>query len=760
MSRPDQGRRRGPGREGRGPGTAAGTLVALLLLFSSRVPSQAGIWGLPGGGEGKPFRFSSADATGKNRDYRVLHPKEELVLCDPKGSGVITHIWMTVDPGRAMPFSARKVVLRIYWEDEAEPAVEVPVGDFFGMGLGIRHNLWTLPVRVSAEGRAMNCFLPMPFRKEAKVTLENQGGKSVLVYWNIDGTWGGAGDGGLYFHAVYRQEVPALSGMEYEILDVKGAGRYVGTLFCLQQTMPGWPGEGNDRFYVDGDVLATLEGTGLEDYFLDAWDFRPSSSPFYAIPLSTGEETGSVHTALRWHLADRVTFRKSLRVTVEKRGRAFDSKGVLTGNGRRRDHYSSVAFFYLDRPARPPGLPLPKVGKRIFPEVFPEKRFLKGPLLEAEDIQDLLPEGKLRRLEANHLLWGGARILEWTPKGPGASLVLPVDRLRPGVYKAWADLRCGRDCGKFQVSVSGGETLEFDAFLDKRRELCLPRRIHLGSFSVQGRRARVVFKSLGRNAFSRGTKLELDRLRLERTGDLPEEGGAGGGKEKAVPRRKAERGGPPPPVVVVPFFSVPLKIDGVLEPAWKAAAKETLGIDTTGAPSPQGAATVLRVAADPKGLCLAFQCADRDVSSPYGKRDESLWLADAVEVFLDADGDGKDYVEVEVSPKGVLFDSSFKGPRRGEARSWNPAVEVGVKVEGTLNRPDDTDRGWVAELRIPWKEIPDGGGGPPSRGTTWRANFFRVERSRGGKGFGLSWAPVPEGDYHTLYRFGILRFGR
>ncbi len=737
----------------------------LLLLFPFRGAAQPGAWGLPAPGRGRPFRFSSADATGANRDYRILHRKEELVLCDAKGSGMITHIWMTVDPGRAMPFSARKVIFRIYWEDRAEPAVEVPVGDFFGMGLGIRHNLWTLPVRVSAEGRAMNCFLPMPFKKEARLTLENQGEKDVLVYWNIDGTWGGAVAGMPYLHAVYRQEVPALSELEYEVLNVKGSGRYLGTLFCIQQTTPGWPGEGNDRFYLDGRIPADLEGTGLEDYFLDAWDFRPSNSPFYAVPLSTGEETGSVHTALRWHLADPIYFRKSLMVTIEKRGRVYDDRGVLKGNGRRRDHYSSVAWFYLDRPARPPGLPLPKVEKLVFPQVYPEKRFLRGPLVEAEDVENATAAGRLRVVGADHLLWGGGGLLEWTPAGAGSTLDLPVENLRPGVYECRVTLRRGREGGLFRVSVPGGTPAAFDAFLDRRVELCLPSRIYLGPFPVRGRRTVLEFKSLGRSAYSRGTKLELDRIRLVRKGDLPGKTQAGeGGGEKAGGgarvRLEKKRKGFPLPVAVVPFFGTPLVIDGVLEPAWNKAAREDLGIDLTGAPAPAGAATLVRIAADPKGLCLAFQCADRDVSSPYTRRDDPLWHADAVEVFLDPDGDGKDYVELEVSPRGVLFDSSFRGPRRGEDRSWNPAVQAAVKVDGTLNRPGDTDRGWVAELRIPWKEIPGRGGGRPSPGAAWRANFFRVERSRGSRGLGLSWAPVPEGDYHTLYRFGILRFGK
>ncbi len=775
MSRSD---RRGPGlRAGsRGgvpfPGKEPflwGFPLFLLLFFSgagglSSALGQGEAWGLPAPGGGKPFRFSSADATGANRDYRVLHRKEELVLCDAKGPGTITHIWMTVDPGRELPFSARKVIFRIYWEDQAEPAVEVPLGDFFGMGLGIRHNLWTLPVRVSAEGRAMNCFFPMPFLKEARLTLENQGEKDVLVYWNIDGTRGMAPGGACYFHAVYRQEVPALSAMEYEILEVKGSGRYLGTLFCIQQTTPGWPGEGNDRFYVDGDTLPTLEGTGLEDYFLDAWDFRPSNSPFYAIPLSTGEETGSVHTALRWHLADPVRFRRSLRVTVEKRGRVYDDKGVLRGNGLRKDHYSSVAFFYLDKPARPPGNPLPKVRRLVFPEVRPEARFLRGPLLEAEDAPDLTAQGSLRVLGANRLLWGGGRILEWTPSGKGAVLDVPMEDLRPGVYSCRVTLRRGRAGGRFQVSLPGGEALAFDAFLDKREELCLPERIYLGTFPVEGRRTVLEFKSLGRNAFSRGTKLEVDRIRLERKGDLPgrkeKAGRKAGGRGEGRKRKSLKGKNLPLPVAVVPFFRVPLKIDGVLEAAWKGAAREDLGVDTTGAPAPPGLATLVRVAADPVGLCLAFQCADKDVSTPYAKRDDPLWRADAVEVFLDPDGDGKDYVELEVSPKGVLFDASFQGPRRGENLSWNPAVEAGVKVDGTLDQPADKDRGWVVELRIPWKEIPGAGGKAPRPGAAWRANFFRVDRSKGSRGAGLSWAPVPEGDYHTLYRFGILRFGK
>ena len=534
-------------RRGRPPGFPWGRLFlpAILAFAGPGGAAQGGAFGLPYPRGGRPFRVSSADATGANKDYRILHRKEELALCDVEGAGTITHIWMTVDPGMAMPFSARKIVFRIYWEDQAEPAVEVPVGDFFGMGLGIRHDLWTLPVRVSAEGRAMNCFLPMPFRKEARVTLENQGEKDVLVYWNIDGVMGGnSTSAAMYFHAVYRQEIPACSVLDYDVLDVKGSGRYLGTLFCIQQTTPGWPGEGNDRFYLDGDTLPALEGTGLEDYFLDAWDFRRSFSPFYAVPLSTGEEVGSVHTALRWHLADPIFFRKSIRVTLGKRGRVYDAQGKLRGNGLRRDHYSSVAFFYLDRPARPPGLPLPKVKARVFPEVRPEKRFVKGPSVEAEGAEDLRAEGRLREIPANHLLWGGGALLRWTPAGPGAKLTLAVGDLRPGVYRAWADLRRGRRGGRFRVRAGKGEVLDFDAYLDKAEPLCLPERIFLGSFSVEEGRVTFVFRSLGRSAFSRGGILELDRVGLERRGDLPGRAGGEGGKKG---EEQASAGLPPFP---------------------------------------------------------------------------------------------------------------------------------------------------------------------------------------------------------------------
>ena len=701
---------------------------------------------------GRPFRFSSADPGKRNRDYMIIKPRQELVLCDQEGEGLITHIWMTVDPGLQLDQAPKKVILRIYWDGELCPAVETPLGDFFGMGFGLRHDLWTLPVRVSAEGRAMNCFLPMPFKKGFKVTLENQGRKHILAYWNIDGRWRDLPDDTGYFHAVYRQEIPDKSGPEYEILYARGKGVYIGTFLCIQQIWPGWPGEGNDRFYVDGAARPTLEGTGLEDYFLDAWDFRTSNSPFYAIPLSTGEKVGSLHSALRWHICDPVYFEKEIMVTVEKLGRVYSGSGKLVGNGERHDNYSSVAYFYLDKPCMDGRIPIPVVSKRIFPVVYPEKRFLDGIIYEVEDISNVKPDGKVRVVQADPLLWGGGALVKWVPKASGSRFSLPLEGLLPGIYELEITVRRGRKGGMFSMAFGAGEKTTLDAYLDKKLVLCMPEVCFLGPCLLfRSRDAALNITCTGRNAFSRGRILEIDRVKLIRKGDIP---------PSMLPRKLPVKVSAFPKAVV-PFSSEAMAIDGKLEEkAWKKSPALWLVNATTGLPVFQGRRTLVRLVADPKGLCLAFFCEDKDISTPYGRRDDPLWHADAVEVFIDANGNGKDYLEIEVSPKGVIFDAYFLAPRKKRLLSWNPLVEKAVTIDGTLNDPGDKDSMWTVEMRIPWSEIPDSGGKIPGSGEKWRMNLYRCDFSKGEFPSGQAWSVVPNGDYHSLARFGIIVFGR
>lgn len=320
-------------------------------------------------------RASSADPDlDKNGDARTIRPGETLLLADLQGPGAITHFWNTVASGD--PFSGRSLVLRIFWDGAEKPSVEVPLGDFFGVGHGAVATFHSLPVSVSSYGRSRNCFWRMPFRNSAKVTLTNETTQfgDVSFYYYLD--WEKLPelpDDVLYFHARYHQAMPAQPG-DYTLLETRGRGHYVGTVYSVHQVKLGWFGEGDDRFYIDDEPLPSLRGTGTEDYFGDAWGFRQFATPFYGVSLWEGVFPGDRVTAYRWHLNDPIRFRKSLKVAIEHKGSIYTDAGIQVASSTERpDWISSVAFWYQTPPVVCQK-PLPPAKQRIAPyRVLPAK---------------------------------------------------------------------------------------------------------------------------------------------------------------------------------------------------------------------------------------------------------------------------------------------------------------------------------------------------------------------------------------------------
>jgi len=296
----------------------------------------------------QPRRESSSNPDlNSNGDARSIAPGGTLVLGELEGPGIITHLWCTV--GSIDPFHGRSLVLRIYWDSADKPSVETPLGDFFGVGHGAAACFDSLPVSVSSYGRARNCFWRMPFRKSAKVTVTNESKvyPTDSFYYHLD--WqkhDSLPDDIAYFHARYRQAMPSQPG-DYTILETTGRGHYVGTVYSVHQIELGWFGEGDDRFYVDGEPVPSIRGTGTEDYFCDAWGFRQFSTPFFGVSLWEGYFAGDRVSAYRWHLSDPIAFKTSLKVTIEHKGSIFtDAAQELGSFIERPDWISSVAFWY------------------------------------------------------------------------------------------------------------------------------------------------------------------------------------------------------------------------------------------------------------------------------------------------------------------------------------------------------------------------------------------------------------------------------
>ena len=338
--------------------------IAAAAIFCA-APHNASAQGNPLDGldrlksfESRRASSSAEDWRNGNGDARPIEPGGTLTLAELEGPGVITHIWFTI--AHDAQFYSRLMTLRMYWDGEEHPSVECPIGDFFGIGHGVDQPFLSLPIRVTSDGRARNCYWPMPFRKSARITVTNESDKPCRAfYYYVD--WqkhASLPEDTAYFHAMYRQEHPCVMGRNYLLADIVGRGHYVGTIQSVYHCSPGWYGEGDDFFFIDGEQEPSLRGTGTEDYFCDAWGFRQQDGPFYGTPLWEGMQTGNRGTAYRFHIPDPVVFQKSLRAEIEHKGSQTFPDGTKSGFIERDDLMSSVALWYQTEPHKPwPALP-------------------------------------------------------------------------------------------------------------------------------------------------------------------------------------------------------------------------------------------------------------------------------------------------------------------------------------------------------------------------------------------------------------------
>jgi hypothetical protein len=288
-------------------------------------------------------------------------------LMDVAGPGTIQHIWITVDSKHY-----RDLILRFYWDGEKSPSVECPVGDFFCNGWKTRHNVLALPINVNPSG-GFNCYFPMPFRKHARVTVENRCPADVSgFFYTINFADGPVDEDEAYFHAQFRRANPLPYKHDYVILDgVKGRGHYVGTYMAWQQNSDGWWGEGEFKAFLDGDVeFPTICGTGTEDYFGGAWCFGDNySAPFLgyadlsmlAQPGRKMGQQGNRHGMYRFHVMDPIRFRSDLKATMQALGWRSEGRYLPL-----QDDIASVAYWYQTEPHAE----FPRLGSRDDLEVI------------------------------------------------------------------------------------------------------------------------------------------------------------------------------------------------------------------------------------------------------------------------------------------------------------------------------------------------------------------------------------------------------
>ena len=294
----------------------------------------------------------------KVNPYVRIQPGETFTMAEIEGPGAIQHIWMT--PTGKWRFS----ILRIYWDDETEPSVECPVGDFFGMGWNQYAPLVSLAVCVN-PGSAFNCYWVMPFRKKCRITMENVSDQDPMkLYYQIDYTLTEVPPDAAYFHAQYRRLNPNETSV-YAIVDgIKGKGHYVGVYLAWGVNNNGWWGEGEIKFYIDGDTkFPTICGTGTEDYFCGSYNFdREGKYTEFCTPYSGLHQVirpdGTYQSQqrfgmYRWHIMDPVRFEKDLRVTIQDLGWRQGGRYLA-----QKSDIASVCYWYQTDPhARFPKLP-------------------------------------------------------------------------------------------------------------------------------------------------------------------------------------------------------------------------------------------------------------------------------------------------------------------------------------------------------------------------------------------------------------------
>jgi hypothetical protein len=297
----------------------------------------------------------------------TIKAKTTFTIANIVGSGSIQHIWMT--PTGNWRYS----IFRIYWDDEAEPSVEAPVGDFFCMGWGQYSPLQSLAVCVN-PGSAFNCYWPMPFRRKCRITMENIGEEDMTLYYQVDYLETDVPSDAAYFHAQFRKVQSVPYKANYVLVDsIRGKGQYVGTYLAYGSRNNGWWGEGEIKFFMDGDTqFPTICGTGTEDYFCGSYDFDTRKKNSAGIEISSYTEFCSPYTGLaqvirgdghynveqrfglyRWHIADPIRFEKMLKVTIQDLGWRQDGRYLPL-----QDNISSVVYWYQLEPHAPfPRLP-------------------------------------------------------------------------------------------------------------------------------------------------------------------------------------------------------------------------------------------------------------------------------------------------------------------------------------------------------------------------------------------------------------------
>jgi len=374
-------------------------LIIILCLITTIISQAQSLYEMPANPQSRLSSFENPNSikgnggktnkTAKGNAFENMEPGETKKLLDIKGEGAIQRIWLTIDHN---PVKLRSLRLQFFWDGSNKPAVDVPLGDFFGYNLG-KQVAFQSALFSSGEGRSYNCYIPMPFKKAAKVLLINEGTERVKLFYDIDFLLHKLPLNTLYFHAYWNRQQSGQLGDDYILLPkIEGKGRFLGISVGLNTDTSyskSWWGEGEVKMYLDGDTkYPTINGTGAEDYIGSAWGLGTFTNWYQGCTIAN-DSTGQFNF-YRWHIPDAIYFNKDIKVTIQQIGgwmkedmKRLNQRGVnfkaITVDGPagftrlldmenpplltdpafpegwvnfyRIDDYSSVSYFYLDKPA-------------------------------------------------------------------------------------------------------------------------------------------------------------------------------------------------------------------------------------------------------------------------------------------------------------------------------------------------------------------------------------------------------------------------
>lgn len=368
-------------------------------------------------------------------NWTTIEPGGELELLDVAGSGRIIRVWMTLTAdGDTHPL--RSLTFLAWWDGAAEPAVRVPVGDFFGLGHGEPGEVNSLPVM--ARGLGLSCWWPMPYANGARVALRNDGPGKIHVYWQLD--WEKrARVEPTRFQASWRRSPATTPGEPFLVADLDGHGRYVGTVLAVNPLSSGWWGEGDDLYYVDGSTELSYRGTGTEDFVMQAWGVVPHASAW----AGAVDQPGRRVTLYRWFVQDPIPFRTGLVVKMEQSG-----KPVL----QRSDDVSAAAFWYQEPPLT--AVPeLPPAAERIPVSTRDLAWTVPSPPVPV----DLREAANATRFASSVCLPASPHVI---PRAPGQAVIAGVPfELLPGCADAPSALLLSPGTSATVALPEGGDTL-------------------------------------------------------------------------------------------------------------------------------------------------------------------------------------------------------------------------------------------------------------------------------------------------------------